>query len=259
MKQYSVSILGTGTGERAEWVAVRPMAAKAGLSVATVSRVLNGDGNVAPRTRERSACPAAGLSSQRAQRRAWPGGREPAKHDTGRWPRDQDWIGRDAEDRVPPDRLVWHGIDAFGRRRMARSPLPPAGSEGAGEPSPRHCRTAADSARPVSSGRQLAPRGTPRAKSLIRRRAAQSSCTAGGAADPESRVYGRARLNWHRPRPVPQPRRRRVLARPADQHQPPGVHERTQLPTNKRPKAKTPTTSQRLHRADHRRPVRSDL
>jgi Bacterial regulatory proteins, lacI family len=40
-------------GERAERVAVRAVAAQAGLSLATVSRVLDGGGNVAPRTRER--------------------------------------------------------------------------------------------------------------------------------------------------------------------------------------------------------------
>jgi hypothetical protein len=53
MKQYSVSSLGTGTGEQTEWVTVRAVAAEAGLSIATVSRVLNGGGNVAPRTRKR--------------------------------------------------------------------------------------------------------------------------------------------------------------------------------------------------------------
>jgi len=36
-----------------ERVAVRAVAAEAGLSIATVSRVLNGGGHVAPRTRER--------------------------------------------------------------------------------------------------------------------------------------------------------------------------------------------------------------
>jgi LacI family transcriptional regulator len=53
MKQYSVSSLGTGTGEQAERVAVRAVAAEAGLSIATVSRVLDSGGNAAPRTRER--------------------------------------------------------------------------------------------------------------------------------------------------------------------------------------------------------------
>jgi LacI family transcriptional regulator len=49
MKQDSVSDLVTGTGR----VTVRAIAAETGLSIATVSRVLNGGGNVAPETRER--------------------------------------------------------------------------------------------------------------------------------------------------------------------------------------------------------------
>ncbi len=49
MKQDSVSALVTGTGR----VTVRAIAAQTGLSIATVSRVLNGGGNVAPDTRER--------------------------------------------------------------------------------------------------------------------------------------------------------------------------------------------------------------
>ena len=74
MKQESVSGFGSGTtgsgtgaarrgadGEAADAgaagesdrVTVRAVAAEAGLSIATVSRVLNGGGNVAPRTRER--------------------------------------------------------------------------------------------------------------------------------------------------------------------------------------------------------------
>jgi LacI family transcriptional regulator len=51
MKQDSVSGFGTGTG--ASRVTVRAVAEEAGLSIATVSRVLNGGGNVAPHTRER--------------------------------------------------------------------------------------------------------------------------------------------------------------------------------------------------------------
>src|ERR1700728_2613119 len=46
MKQESVSELVTGTGR----VTVRDIAAETGLSIATVSRVLNGGGNVAPGT-----------------------------------------------------------------------------------------------------------------------------------------------------------------------------------------------------------------
>ena len=49
MKQDSVSELVTGTGR----VTVRAIAAETGLSIATVSRVLNGGGNVASDTRER--------------------------------------------------------------------------------------------------------------------------------------------------------------------------------------------------------------
>jgi LacI family transcriptional regulator len=49
MKQNSVSDLVTGTGR----VTVRAIAAETGLSIATVSRVLNGGGNVAADTRER--------------------------------------------------------------------------------------------------------------------------------------------------------------------------------------------------------------
>src|ERR1700729_4388863 len=49
MKQDSVSDLVTGTGR----VTVRAIAAEPGLSIATVSRVLNGGGNVASDTRER--------------------------------------------------------------------------------------------------------------------------------------------------------------------------------------------------------------
>ena len=51
MKQDSVSglVTGTGTGR----VTVRAVAAETGLSIATVSRVLNGGGNVAPDTRQR--------------------------------------------------------------------------------------------------------------------------------------------------------------------------------------------------------------
>jgi LacI family transcriptional regulator len=49
MKQDSVSDLVTGTGR----VTVRAVAAETGLSIATVSRVLNGGGNVAPDTRQR--------------------------------------------------------------------------------------------------------------------------------------------------------------------------------------------------------------
>ena len=39
---------------------------------------------------------------------------------------------------------------------------------------------------------------------------------------------------------VPQPRRRRVPARPADQHQPPALHERPQLPTPQTTRARRP-------------------
>src|SRR6201997_3221515 len=49
MKQASVSDLVTGTGR----VTVRAIAAEPGLSIATISRVLNGGGNVASDTRER--------------------------------------------------------------------------------------------------------------------------------------------------------------------------------------------------------------
>ena len=49
MKQDTVSDLVTGTGR----VTVRAIAAETGLSIATISRVLNGGGNVAPDTRER--------------------------------------------------------------------------------------------------------------------------------------------------------------------------------------------------------------
>src|ERR1700758_840542 len=49
MKQASVSDLVTGTGR----VTVRAIAAQTGLSIATISRVLNGGGNVASDTRER--------------------------------------------------------------------------------------------------------------------------------------------------------------------------------------------------------------
>src|ERR1700734_1546629 len=49
LKQDSVSELVTGTGR----VTVRAIAAETGLSIATVSRVLNGGGNVASDTRER--------------------------------------------------------------------------------------------------------------------------------------------------------------------------------------------------------------
>jgi LacI family transcriptional regulator len=49
MKQDSVSDLVTGTGR----VTVRAIAAETGLSIATVSRVLNGGGNVASGTRQR--------------------------------------------------------------------------------------------------------------------------------------------------------------------------------------------------------------
>jgi LacI family transcriptional regulator len=49
MKQDSVSDLVTGTGR----VTVRAIAAETGLSIATVSRVLNGGGNVASDTRQR--------------------------------------------------------------------------------------------------------------------------------------------------------------------------------------------------------------
>jgi LacI family transcriptional regulator len=49
MKQDPVSDLVTGTGR----VTVRAIAAETGLSIATISRVLNGGGNVAPDTRER--------------------------------------------------------------------------------------------------------------------------------------------------------------------------------------------------------------
>jgi LacI family transcriptional regulator len=49
MKQDRVTDLVTGTGR----VTVRAIAAETGLSIATVSRVLNGGGNVAPDTRER--------------------------------------------------------------------------------------------------------------------------------------------------------------------------------------------------------------
>jgi LacI family transcriptional regulator, galactose operon repressor len=49
MKQDSVSDLAPGTGR----VTVRAIAAETGLSIATISRVLNGGGNVASDTRER--------------------------------------------------------------------------------------------------------------------------------------------------------------------------------------------------------------
>ena len=39
---------------------------------------------------------------------------------------------------------------------------------------------------------------------------------------------------------VPQPRRRRIPARPAHQHQPPSLHERTQLPTQQATRARRP-------------------
>ena len=39
---------------------------------------------------------------------------------------------------------------------------------------------------------------------------------------------------------VPQPRRRRVPARPTHQHQPPGLHERTQLPTQQATRPRRP-------------------
>ena len=42
---------------------------------------------------------------------------------------------------------------------------------------------------------------------------------------------------------VPQPRRRRVAARPAHQHQPPGLHERPQLPTQQAPQERDSTTT----------------
>src|SRR5579862_6925166 len=49
MKQDSVSDVVAGTGR----VTVRAVAAETGLSIATISRVLNGGGNVASDTRER--------------------------------------------------------------------------------------------------------------------------------------------------------------------------------------------------------------
>ena len=49
MKQGSVSGRVTGDGR----VTVRAVAAQTGLSIATVSRVLNGGDNVAPGTRDR--------------------------------------------------------------------------------------------------------------------------------------------------------------------------------------------------------------
>ena len=49
MKQDSVSGSNAGNGR----VTVRDIAAETGLSIATVSRVLNGGGNVAAGTRER--------------------------------------------------------------------------------------------------------------------------------------------------------------------------------------------------------------
>ena len=49
MEQAAVSDLVTGTGR----VTVRAIAAETGLSIATVSRVLNGGGNVASQTRQR--------------------------------------------------------------------------------------------------------------------------------------------------------------------------------------------------------------
>jgi LacI family transcriptional regulator len=49
MKQDAVSALAAGTGR----VTVRAVAAETGLSIATISRVLNGGGNVAPGTRDR--------------------------------------------------------------------------------------------------------------------------------------------------------------------------------------------------------------
>ena len=48
---------------------------------------------------------------------------------------------------------------------------------------------------------------------------------------------------------VPQPRRRRVPARPAHQHQPPGLHERAQLPPQQTTRARRP------HR-EHERPAK---
>ena len=59
MKQDSVSDLVTGTGR----VTVRAIAAETGLSIATVSRVLNGGDNVAADTR------AAGAPGGRTARR----------------------------------------------------------------------------------------------------------------------------------------------------------------------------------------------
>jgi LacI family transcriptional regulator len=53
MKQDPVSDRVTGTGQVPVRVTVRAIAAETGLSIATVSRVLNGGGNVAPDTRER--------------------------------------------------------------------------------------------------------------------------------------------------------------------------------------------------------------
>jgi DNA replication protein DnaC len=48
----------------------------------------------------------------------------------------------------------------------------------------------------------------------------------------------RAPADWYPP--VPQPRRRRIPARPAHQHQPPSLHERAQLPPQQAPRARHP-------------------
>lgn len=55
--------------------------------------------------------------------------------------------------------------------------------------------------------------------------------------------------------PLPQPRRRRVPPRPGHQHQPPGHHERPQLPTEQSAPRNPPTSppSRRPNRR-HRRP-----
>jgi hypothetical protein len=47
---------------------------------------------------------------------------------------------------------------------------------------------------------------------------------------------------------VPQPRRRRIPTRPTHQQQPPNPHERSQLPTHKRPDASSPRTPHHPHR-----------
>jgi DNA replication protein DnaC len=50
---------------------------------------------------------------------------------------------------------------------------------------------------------------------------------------------------------VPQPHRRRITARPPDQHQPPSVHERTQLPTQQATRPECHQRQQGGHQVEH--------